>query len=151
MVDQYLSIGESAKRLGVSIDTVRRWEKSGKLRAYRLDGKNRSFIVRDIDALRLGPSVSAKKAASYLKVSRSTLRRRALQGHIPVTQLSNRFRKFSFEDLEKYKESLPEKIPPTPPPDIVRETVIEKHIVHQSKPSLHHGFFWIFGTLATCI
>ncbi len=95
MVDQYLSIGQAAKKLGVSVDTVRRWEKTGKLRAFRLDGKNRSFLTHDIDALRLGESISIKKAASYLGLSSSTLRRKTLKGEIPAKQYPNKFRKFS--------------------------------------------------------
>ena len=144
MVDKYLSIGEAAKRLGVSIDTVRRWEKSGKLRAYRLDGKNRSFKVRDIDLLRLGPSVSIKKAASYLHISASTVRRRAIQGQLPATIQSNRFRKFSFDDLEKYRSTQPLRVNPPPSNSIVH--------IHTSTPSnipsSNKGFFLFIGFLA---
>ena len=144
MVDQYLSIGEAAKRLGVSIDTVRRWEKSGKLRAYRLDGKNRSFIVRDIDSLRLGPSISIKKAANYLQVSTSTVRRRAIHGQLPATIQENRFRKFSFEDLEKYKSSQPVVLKPPP-----SESVVHIHKTSVTKtPSTRIGALLFAGVSA---
>ena len=32
----YLTINEAAKLLDVSIDTLRRWDKNGKLKAFRL-------------------------------------------------------------------------------------------------------------------
>jgi len=33
--ESLISIGEAASRIGVSIDTLRRWDKSGKLKAIR--------------------------------------------------------------------------------------------------------------------
>ena len=38
-----LSVGEAAKALGVSADTVRRWDRSGKLRTHR-DERNRRRV-----------------------------------------------------------------------------------------------------------
>jgi len=43
MATKLLTIGEAAKALGVSADTLRRWEKSGKLRAKR-DSRGRRMI-----------------------------------------------------------------------------------------------------------
>jgi molybdopterin-binding protein len=40
-----LSLGEAAKALGVSADTLRRWERAGKLRATR-DAANRRRVPR---------------------------------------------------------------------------------------------------------
>jgi excisionase family DNA binding protein len=45
------SIGKAAKYLGVSIDTLRRWEKKGKIMALRSPGGHRYFIRRDLDNL----------------------------------------------------------------------------------------------------
>jgi molybdopterin-binding protein len=39
-----LSIGEAAKALGVSADTLRRWDRSGKLRTHR-DERNRRLVA----------------------------------------------------------------------------------------------------------
>jgi hypothetical protein len=45
-----VSIGETSKRLNVSIDTLRRWDKSGRLRATRRSpGGNRYYLERDIE------------------------------------------------------------------------------------------------------
>jgi molybdopterin-binding protein len=44
-------IGEAAKALGVSVDTLRRWERSGRLETRR-DGRNRRLIaVAEIERL----------------------------------------------------------------------------------------------------
>jgi excisionase family DNA binding protein len=45
------SIGKSSKYLGVSIDTLRRWEKKGVVTAYRSPGGHRYFLRRDLDKL----------------------------------------------------------------------------------------------------
>jgi molybdopterin-binding protein len=59
-----LSLGEAARELGVSLDTLRRWERSGKLRATR-DGRNRRRVPRsEID--RLAPSPRRHRAGHTL-------------------------------------------------------------------------------------
>ena len=49
MDDQLLGIGEASKSLGVSIDTLRRWEKIGKIPTYRSPGGHRYYKVADLD------------------------------------------------------------------------------------------------------
>jgi molybdopterin-binding protein len=41
-----MTMGEAARALGVSVDTLRRWERSGKLRATR-DRANRRMVPRE--------------------------------------------------------------------------------------------------------
>ena len=43
-----LSIGKAAKFLGVSIDTLRRWSKKGKIKTYRSPGGHRYFLKKDL-------------------------------------------------------------------------------------------------------
>lgn len=49
-----LPIGEVARLLGVSIATVRNWERSGKIASFRTPGGQRRFRVEDVETLRAG-------------------------------------------------------------------------------------------------
>ncbi|MFH1789945.1 MAG: helix-turn-helix domain-containing protein [bacterium] len=44
-----LSIGQAAEFLGVSIDTLRRWDKKGKLKAQKTDGGHRYYSQFDLN------------------------------------------------------------------------------------------------------
>lgn len=46
---QNIRIGKAAKILGVSVQTLRNWEKSGKLRAGRSEGKQRFYALQDLN------------------------------------------------------------------------------------------------------
>lgn len=45
MASENLTVGEAAKALGVSPDTLRRWDRAGKLRTVR-DARNRRLVPR---------------------------------------------------------------------------------------------------------
>lgn len=47
-LDNLLPIGEAAKLKGVSVDTWRRWEKGGKIQAYRTEGRHRRYKVSEL-------------------------------------------------------------------------------------------------------
>lgn len=50
--DTYIGIAETARRLGVSHDTIRRWERDGKLSgATRTIGGQRRFPLSEIERL----------------------------------------------------------------------------------------------------
>ncbi len=52
---QDLTLGEAAKQLGVSVDTLRRWDRDGKLRTSR-DSSNRRLVpTTEVERLRAGP------------------------------------------------------------------------------------------------
>lgn len=48
---EFLSIGEASEYLGISIDTLRRWEKRKRINAYRSPGGHRYFIKSELDNL----------------------------------------------------------------------------------------------------
>lgn len=50
-----LSLGEAAKQLGVSVDTLRRWDRSGKLETARDDNDRRRVPVSEVERLRSSP------------------------------------------------------------------------------------------------
>ena len=50
-----LSLGEAARELGVSLDTLRRWDRAGKLRTHR-DARNRRRVAAaELERLRTRP------------------------------------------------------------------------------------------------
>lgn len=61
-------INEFAKRLGRSAQTVRRWEKEGKLQAKRLPSGHRYFDESDVRAM-LGGAPDKKDIVVYCRVS----------------------------------------------------------------------------------
>ena len=51
MDDRLVSIGEAAKALGVSVDTLRRWEREGRLQSQRDSRNRRTIRVSEIERL----------------------------------------------------------------------------------------------------
>ncbi len=52
--DTPYKIGEAARILGVSVDTIRRWEAEGKIVGTRTPGGTRQFDPAEIDRVRHG-------------------------------------------------------------------------------------------------
>ena len=50
-----LSLGDAAKLLGVSVDTLRRWDRAGKLRTTRDDRNRRRVPATEVERLRSSP------------------------------------------------------------------------------------------------
>ena len=50
-----LSLGEAARALGVSVDTLRRWDRAGKLETVRDDRNRRRVSRRELERLRGRP------------------------------------------------------------------------------------------------
>jgi molybdopterin-binding protein len=50
-----LTLGEAAKAIGVSVDTLRRWERAGKLRAVRDERNRRRVPRREVERLTRRP------------------------------------------------------------------------------------------------
>ena len=47
-LEDLVQIGEAPKIRGVSIDTLRRWERNGKLKAQKTEGGHRRYRVADL-------------------------------------------------------------------------------------------------------
>jgi excisionase family DNA binding protein len=97
-----LSIGEAAKVLGVSIDTLRRWANTGKIRTYREKGNYRYFRVSDLESYSYNRRLTTSQAAQVLGVSSSSLRRMEPSGLLIPERGSNRWRQYKHEDLYKF-------------------------------------------------
>jgi molybdopterin-binding protein len=50
-----LSLGEAAKQIGVSVDTLRRWDRDGKLETTRDANDRRRVPVAEVERLRAAP------------------------------------------------------------------------------------------------
>jgi molybdopterin-binding protein len=50
-----VSLGEAAKALGVSVDTLRRWDRAGKLKTARDERNRRRVPAKEIERLRESP------------------------------------------------------------------------------------------------
>jgi molybdopterin-binding protein len=66
-IDPSLRIGEAAELLGVSVDTLRRWTASGRLRVRRSAGDQRLIALSDIR--RLQTEIRRKKARPIIAQS----------------------------------------------------------------------------------
>jgi molybdopterin-binding protein len=63
MASARLTIGEAASALGVSADTLRRWDRAGRLRTVR-DARNRRLVPRaEVERLSARPSRHATRAS----------------------------------------------------------------------------------------
>lgn len=65
MVDprELITVGEAAKRVGVSVQTVRRWCNQGHLTVRRTPGNQRRLVAAEVDAL-ITPEPEPTEAAS---------------------------------------------------------------------------------------
>ena len=61
---KYLTIGEAAKQLGLEVDTVRKLERTGKIKAARTTGGHRRFTQEEVDRYR---RVAGKRGPSAPK------------------------------------------------------------------------------------
>lgn len=67
-MDRWLWIGEAAKLMGVSIATLRRWEKTGRLIPER-EGRNRRYRLSQIDPSLVRKAETDRRTLAYARVS----------------------------------------------------------------------------------
>ena len=46
---EYISIGQASKVYNVSINTLRNWEQTGKIKSYRTSGNHRRFDKQELE------------------------------------------------------------------------------------------------------
>jgi len=64
-MDKFISIGEAAELAGVSVDTIRRWEKSGKVKSERTDGNHRRYRRSDFVSQPEGITILYARVSSH--------------------------------------------------------------------------------------
>jgi molybdopterin-binding protein len=52
MPRQFFTASEAARRLGISLDTLRRWDRDGRIKTTRDSGNRRLVSAKEIDRLR---------------------------------------------------------------------------------------------------
>lgn len=55
---EYLTVGEAAKRIGISCDTLKRWESAGRIASFRTPTGHRRFQASEVDALLTGEATA---------------------------------------------------------------------------------------------
>ncbi len=97
-----VSIGKAAEILGVSIDTIRRWNKAGAIHTYREEGKARRFSLDELREMKASKPLSISEAAIKLGVSASTLRRIEKKGLLVPQRNSIGEREYSRNSIKTY-------------------------------------------------
>lgn len=142
--DKLLSIGEAAHYLGVSIDTLRNWDKQGKLPSQKTQKGTRKYSFSSLEKVKHERSASKNPvtpeikpqnqelagsreylligdAARYLGVSIDTLRNWEKQNKIVSTRTPGGQRKYLRSELDKAKQTSSYLINKTSKPFIAEE------------------------------
>ena len=68
-MDRYVSIGEAAQILGVSVSTLRRWDKEGKINSTRTQGNQRRYDLRSLLSNGARDLIDQRTTIAYARVS----------------------------------------------------------------------------------
>jgi putative resolvase len=64
-VDRLITIGELADLKAVSVDTIRRWEKDGKIQSVRTEGGHRRYKLADFVESKPGRTIAYARVSSH--------------------------------------------------------------------------------------
>lgn len=67
MPRRFLSAAEAARALGISIDTLRRWDRAGKVRVERDSANRRVVPTEEIERLRGGDATDTLSARNHFR------------------------------------------------------------------------------------
>lgn len=65
--DDFITAGEAALQLGISIDTIRRWDKKGLIKSFRDEKNDRIFSLDEIKRIQNKTSGDKKSKFKILK------------------------------------------------------------------------------------
>jgi DNA (cytosine-5)-methyltransferase 1 len=68
--NQFITAGEAARRLGISIDTIRRWDKKGLIKSFRDEKNDRIFSLEEIKRIQNKTYGDKKSKFKILKNNR---------------------------------------------------------------------------------
>jgi excisionase family DNA binding protein len=64
-MDRLISIGELAELKAVSVDTIRRWERDGKIQSVRTEGGHRRYKLTDFVEQKSGKTIAYARVSSH--------------------------------------------------------------------------------------
>ncbi|MBC8061195.1 MAG: IS607 family transposase, partial [Clostridiaceae bacterium] len=64
-----ITIGKAAKEAGVTVETLRSWEKAGKIKSERTKGNHRRYEIEEIESFANRDRKAEKVTAIYIRVS----------------------------------------------------------------------------------
>lgn len=83
-ISDYLTIGEAAEYLGVHPDSLRRWDRAGKLEPHRHPINNfRLYLKRDLDTFLAQIGGKAEAATRRCRAAKKPVIRRRKRGQVP--------------------------------------------------------------------
>ena len=104
------SVSQASEFLNISIDTLRRWDKKGKLVPVRTAGGSRRYHLNQLEAFKstggtspdLSQMLTIKEAAQKFGVSAITLRRWDKAGKIKFVRDESNYRRISISEIKKF-------------------------------------------------
>ena len=76
-MDRLITIGELADLKAVSVDTIRRWEKDGKIESIRTEGGHRRYKLSDFRVEASGRTIAYARVSSHDTSASSVQRQKA--------------------------------------------------------------------------
>ncbi|MEX1061511.1 MAG: helix-turn-helix domain-containing protein, partial [Patescibacteria group bacterium] len=114
-----LPISDAARFLGISSETLRRWDQKGILKPFRTKGGQRRYSLSTLEAVKSGerkpPRLSISQAARELGVHPETLRRWERDGDLAAERTAGGQRRYSSEEIAKLEAPVPSPLVPPPP------------------------------------
>ena len=81
-MDKMISISEASEILGIDIRTLQRWDKDGKLKAYRTLGKHRRYKLSEIEALINSSNIMSNNTQNIFVYCRVSTKKQCDSGNL---------------------------------------------------------------------
>src|SRR5688572_32133812 len=79
--------GEAARRLGISLDTLRRWDREGRIRTERDSANRRVVPAEELERLRGGPGGEALSARNRFRGVVRTVQVEGLLAQVEIEEI----------------------------------------------------------------
>ncbi len=95
--------GQVAEHLGISVRTLRRWTRAGRLPSHKASRKNLRYDLNEVEeALRgVAEGVDAQQVAEHLDISLRTVHRWIKAGKIPAHRVGPKLLRFDLAEVDE--------------------------------------------------